>query len=149
LGYEYLYTDLDNDDPASKLMEATTDARGGTQELPDPYPAGAWFTNPDATCGHVCNGPVYLWLGLVAVGGAYEDPGRCSDLHDQWGWPYCTRDELEALPDLKLLALVEDSQYQLPSCFPNGIYGDEPTNCYAMASCAAGFALLAAFILNV
>ena len=131
-------------------MSLTADARDGTWGTwsVTPYSNDAWFKNPDGTCDHACNAAAYLWLGLAALGGAFDDPSECSDMSLAWGWTreLCTPDAL-AGGDQPLYELVADSQYALPRCVPNGTYGDEP--CYAMASCAAGFALLAAFILNV
>ena len=89
---------------------------------------------------------MYLWLGLVALGGAFEE--TCNGLNDIYGWGLCTKDELKFHDDT-LYSIVTDSRFNLPSCLPNGTYGDDPAWCGAMASCAAGFALLAAFILNV
>ena len=132
--YQQVFPELSINLPSSALRQFSDNA------------SNDWWTNPDGNCGGSCNANGYLWLGLTALGGAYED--RCSDLVSSWGWPYCTLDELQ-VHDANLYALVTNSQYNLPSCYPNGTYGDDPTSCGAMASCAAGFALLAAFILNV
>ena len=82
---------------------------------------------------------------MATVQGAFNE--SCPDVENYWGWTVCSRGQLE-VDDTLGYELVMDSDYKLPKCLPNGIYGDE-TECYAMASCAAGFALLAAFILNV
>ena len=146
-GYGAVYDDL-RAVGGSSLEVATKAARKGDFATPPlTYPDGAWFTNSDGDCNHACNVASYLALGMLTLQSGFNE--SCSEVDSTWGWSLCSSGQLE-VNDPTLYEIVTNTQYQLPCALPNGIYGDEPeTECYAMASCAAGFALLAAFILNV
>jgi len=95
-------------------------ARGGHfEEVPQQYPAEAWFTYDDETCDYGCMAVEYFYWGLTSILGGQEFEGRLEEIQDEWRLN--TRDRMEAT-DTALFALLTDSQFRLPTVLPDGNY---------------------------
>ena len=109
----------------SSLTRAMDTARGGKfTSIPNPYPAGAWYTYGDETCDYRCMAAEYFYWLLTSILGAQdytdEDGGdRASDIEEEWR--LTTRAQVEET-DSAGYALMTDAQYLLPTKIPNGEY---------------------------
>jgi len=109
----------------SSLTRAMDTARGGKfTSIPNPYPAGAWYTYGDETCTYRCMATEYFYWLLTSILGAQnytdEDGGdRASDIEGEWR--LTTRAQVEGT-DSAGYALMTDAQYLLPTKIPNGDY---------------------------
>jgi len=109
-------------DKTSLMREAMDVARGGKFDtVPSEYPAGAWYTYYDTTCGYHCQFSEYFYWALMANMGAL-DPNittKCNDSSQEW--PLCTRSELEKT-DEQVYNLLNNSGFRLPRNIPQGKY---------------------------
>ncbi len=119
-GYARAYPDAFGPDPGSRLAEAMDLARGGQFfEIPDPYPAGAWYTYDDETCDYGCMAIEYVYWTLSTLLGAQADPDRCEWISNEWR--ACTPEQLQAM-DPAAHALLTDPEYRVPTRLPDGSY---------------------------
>ena len=80
-----------------------TISRGGKFDKPPAtYPAGAWFTYDDTTCGYGCQVTEYVYWGMAAWVGALA--GRKTEIQKEWKFE--TKAKLEA-GDALLTALFK------------------------------------------
>ena len=91
-------------------MNLSNNFRGGKfTAIPASYPAGAWFTYDDTTCGYGCQVTEYVYWGMAAWVGALV--GRKTEIQKEWRLE--TKAKLEA-GDALLTALfkVETNESQ-------------------------------------
>merc|ERR1719376_966986 len=112
----------------SNLTAAMDVARGGKfDKPPTTYPAGAWFTYDDTTCGYGCQVTEYVYWGMAAWVGALA--GRKTEIQEEWKFE--TKAKVEA-GDALLTALFKNTTvYKVPTISPTGVYKGK-------ATCATG-----------
>ncbi|MFP6764692.1 MAG: calcium-binding protein, partial [Planctomycetaceae bacterium] len=119
-GYAQVYPAAFGFSETSRLTQAMDIARGGHfEEVPQQYPAGAWFTYDDETCDYGCMAVEYFYWGLTSILGGQEFEGRLDEIENEWRLN--TRDKMEAT-DTALFTLLTDSGFQLPTVLPDGNY---------------------------
>lgn len=119
-GYAVAYPDDFGPEPGSRLAEAMDLARGGRfQEIPDPYPDGAWYTYDDPTCDYGCMAIEYVYWALTTQLGAQAEPERCEWISNEWR--PCTPAQL-AETDAAVVALLTDPRFSVPTRLPDGTY---------------------------
>ena len=58
-------------------------ARGGRfTSIPNPYPAGAWYTYDDATCTYDCMAAEYIYWAMTSILGAQAN--RLGEIEQEW-----------------------------------------------------------------
>ena len=63
--------------PGTDIANSMDLARGGQfQEIPDEYPAGAWYSYDDETCDYDCMTSEYIYWAFTSFIGAQDIPGR-------------------------------------------------------------------------
>lgn len=108
---------------ASRLTTAMDNARGGFfDEIPDQYPAGAWFTRYD--CDYSCLVDEYVHWAAITRAGMME--GRVTGIpRDRDGegdeWAIETAQELMER-DPKVYEILDRSEFNFPSVAPDGSY---------------------------
>lgn len=113
----------------SALTLAMDTARGGHfVNVPNPYPAAAWYHYDDLTCEYDCQAAEYFYWGLTSLMGAQAS--RCEEIEDEW--ELCTPGALAAT-DSALYALLIEPAYGLPMALPDGDYHG-----YANSVCGNG-----------
>lgn len=116
-GYSPVYAALQTSN-GSALSNAMDLARGGHfNNVPNQYPASAWYHYDDSTCDYECQGSEYFYWGLTTWLGAQS--GRCDDIIDEW--EPCTPAALAA-QDPALYAILTNPSYGLPTALPDGSY---------------------------
>ena len=119
-GYAHAYPEVFGERPGTVLADLMDAARGGRHRgIPDPYPAGAWYTYDDPTCEYECQVAEYVYWGITSLLGAQAFPGRGEDIEHEWRLE--TPEELEA-GDPGLYALLTDPRWNLPRRLPDGEY---------------------------
>ena len=117
-GYAYAYPDVFGEFVGSDLADAMDSARGGRFfEIPDPYPAQAWYSYDDDTCEYRCMITEYFYWAITSVLGAQQN--RSDDIGREWRLH--TR-RLVQQRDPAIYALMTDSRYRLPTLLPDGSY---------------------------
>ena len=100
------------------IAAAMDAARGGRFEsIPDPYPAGAWYTYDDETCDYACMVTEYHYWALSSLLGAQAN--RRSEIEHEWRLN--TADELRAT-DSAVHELLTAPEYAFPKRLPDGAY---------------------------
>lgn len=115
----------------SDLSVAMDVARGGYFEnIPNEYPAVAWYRNTMPNCDYFCQANIYLWWGYCVFSGMCQNLSGLSNYEREF--KYLTKSELEN-NDIKLSKLFQDSGngYILPSKQVNGKY-------YGHETCPSG-----------
>ena len=110
----------------SELRLAMDIARGGYfEDVPNNYPADAWYTYDDETCDyHGCQLTEYLYWGIGTYLGYFEDDDICDSLSQEW--KICSASELQQI-DEKLYAIVTNPKLKFPSQKPDDKYCPAPT----------------------
>lgn len=109
---------------ASRLTTAMDNARGGFfEEIPDQYPAGAWYTRYDE-CEYECLVDEYVHWAAITRAGMMK--GRVTGIpRDREGrgdeWAIETAEELEQI-DPQVHELLNHSEFNFPSVAPDGSY---------------------------
>ncbi|MEM7371187.1 MAG: hypothetical protein AAF587_21405 [Bacteroidota bacterium] len=117
-GYAKAYPDIFGEQMGSQLAKAMDLARGGQfKRIPDSYPADAWYTYDDQTCGYRCMATEYHYWALTSWLGAQEN--RLHEIQEEWRLN--TRAKLEAI-DPAVVHLLTDPQYAFPTILPDGTY---------------------------
>jgi hypothetical protein len=118
-GHTRVYPDaFDPED--SLLTDAMDIARGGHfEQIPDPYPADAWYHYDDDTCDYGCMSIEYLYWAHTTLLDAQSDPDRCDWISGEW--ELCTPAQLEA-GDVAVHQLLTDPTYSMASTLPDGTY---------------------------
>merc|ERR1712142_974775 len=103
----------------SKLTVAMDVARGGKFDKPPAaYPAGAWFTYDDTTCGYGCQVTEYVYWGMAAWVGALQ--GRKTEIQKEWRFE--TKAKVEAGDKLLTELFKNTTVYKVPTISPTGVY---------------------------
>ncbi len=119
-GYVQVYPNAFGDWQGTLLCNAMDTARGGYfTSIPNPYPAGAWYTYDDQTCDYSCMSTEYFYWALTSILGAQDYPGRLQEIDNEWD---LNTNALVQSGDVLGYALMTDPQYQLPTVLPNGDY---------------------------
>ena len=73
-GYAKAYPTIFGEGSGTTLTNAMDIARGGHfQTIPNSYPANAWYTYDDNTCGYNCMATEYIYWALTSILGAQEN----------------------------------------------------------------------------
>merc|ERR1719347_919093 len=112
----------------SKLTVAMNVAIGGKfGKGQAKYPAGAWFTYDDTSCGYACQATEYVYWGMSAWVGALV--GRRAEIQKEWKFE--TRAKVEAGDKLLTALFKNTTVYKVPTISPTGVYKGP-------ATCATG-----------
>lgn len=109
---------------ASRLTTAMDNARGGFfAEIPDQYPAGAWYTRY-SECEYHCLVDEYVHWAAITRAGMMEGrvtgiPRNREGQGDEWAIE--TAEELEQI-DPQVHELLNHSEFNFPSVAPDGSY---------------------------
>ena len=119
VGHTNIYPSAFSVQPNSSLLtEAMDVARGGQfMNVPNNYPASAWYHYDDQTCDYECMAIEYLYWAQVSNMGILDDPQTASGIANEWE-PYNTT--LLQSMDVLMYALITDPQYKLPQLAPDG-----------------------------
>ncbi|WP_109301028.1 hypothetical protein [Aquimarina sp. AU474] len=118
-GHSYAYPSVFGQNVGSDLANAMDIARGGQfMNIPNPYPAGAWYTYDDATCEYAnCQTIEYLYWALTSLLGAQEN--RLNEISQEWDLNTAS---LVQNTDTAIYALLTNSVYNMPTVLPDGTY---------------------------
>ena len=106
--------------PGTEIANAMDLARGGQfHEIPDPYPAGAWYSYDDETSDYDCMASEYIYWAFTSFLGAQDLPGRLEQIGHEW--KLNTRQLLKER-DPAVFAILSRPEYKLPSVTPDGKY---------------------------
>lgn len=118
VGYAAVYPDVFGETQGTTLANAMDIARGGQfTSVPNPYPAGAWYTYDDTTCDYGCMAAEYVYWALTSILGAQEN--RLDEIGHEW--KLNTHDLVQST-DPAIYQLLTDPQYNLPTVLPDGRY---------------------------
>ena len=116
-GWADVHPGILGQDDNSAISAAMDLARGGHfTEIPDSYPAHAWFTYDDWTCDYTCQLTEYTYWAHTSLLGAQV--GR-DDV--TWEWRLITPEAMRG-GDPAGTAILSDPALQLPSVLPDGNY---------------------------
>ncbi len=126
VGYANAYPETFGERPGSAIAEAMDLARGGHfEDIPDRYPADAWYTYDDETCDYGCQIAEYLYWALTSLLGGQSFPGRADEIRHEWR--LATPDDVRR-GDPAIVAVLEDPRFRVPTGLPDGSYnGPEGT----------------------
>lgn len=117
-GYSQVYPEVFGEGIGSQMANAMDIARGGQfTSIPNPYPAGAWYTYDDTTCDYNCMSTEYFYWALTSILGAQET--RLDEIGHEW--KLNTREKVQST-DLAIYNLLTDPLYKLPTVIPDGTY---------------------------
>jgi hypothetical protein len=130
IGYHFAYPGQLGEDAGSRLTDAMDIARGGRfTSIPNPYPAGAWYTYDDQTCTYICQASEYFYWSLTSLLGAQGIPGRLEDIQHEW--KPNTPEKLQSM-DPAVYALLTDPSLKLPTRLPDGVYNGGELRMYRL-----------------
>ncbi len=103
----------------TQLANAMDKARGGYfQTIPNPYPAGAWYTYNDSTCDYAsCQTVEYFYWSMTSILGAQAN--RLGEIQQEW--KLNTKAKVQAT-DKDIYSLLTNATYKLPTVLPDGTY---------------------------
>ena len=117
-GYANAYPSTFGEKAGNSLTNAMDIARGGHfTSIPDPYPAGAWYTYDDQTCDYGCMATEYIYWGMTSILGAQEN--RLDEISQEWDLN--TKSLVEST-DTAIYSLLTDPLYNFPTFLPDGTY---------------------------
>ena len=117
-GYSSAYPAVFGESAGSNMTNAMDVARGGHFiTIPNPYPAGAWYTYDDNTCDYNCMATEYFYWAMSSILGAQAN--RLSEIQQEW--KLNTKAKLQTT-DATIYGLLTDVQYKLPTILPDGTY---------------------------
>ena len=117
-GHSFAYPKVFGLNPGSELANAMDIARGGQFfNIPDPYPADAWYSYDDETCEYDCQSIEYLYWALSSLLGAQEN--RLNVIGHEWK---LNTHALVELKDPAIYTLLTNPGYRLPTKLPDGSY---------------------------
>jgi len=121
IGYANVYPEWNEEENSNSLLTQAMDvARGGHfVNIPNPYPAAAWYHYDDFTCEYNCMATEYFYWGLTSMLGIQDYGDRCEQIDNEW--EPCTAAQFEAT-DQMLFDLFSDPQYHFPTVAPDGNY---------------------------
>lgn len=96
-------------------------ARGGHfVTIPNPYPAGAWYTYNDFTCSYECMATEYFYWGLTSKLCIQNYGNRCNQIDNEW--LLCTASQFESGDVLLNDLFTNPTGYAIPTNAPEGNY---------------------------
>ena len=117
-GHSSAYPTVFGTGAGTTISNAMDIARGGHfTSIPNPYPAGAWYTYDDQTCDYDCMNGEYIYWGMTSILGAQEN--RLSEISQEWD---LNTNALMQSTDTGLYSLLTDPQYSFPTVLPDGTY---------------------------
>ena len=117
-GYANVYPEVFGEGVGTSLGDAMDIARGGQfTSIPSSYPAGAWYTYDDSTCGYSCMATEYIYWALTSMLGAQEN--RLDEIQQEW--KLNTREKVET-QDPAIYQLLTNPEYKFPTVLPDGTY---------------------------
>ena len=117
-GYTEVYPTIFGEQIGSAIANAMDLARGGQfTSIPNPYPAGAWYTYDDGTCDYSCMVTEYHYWALTSILGAQEN--RLDEIGQEWTLNTSNKVETQ---DPAVFQLLTDPQYSFPTILPDGTY---------------------------
>ncbi len=118
-GHSYAYPQAFGQDFGSDLANAMDIARGGQfTDIPNPYPADAWYSYDDETCDYAsCQTIEYLYWALTSILGAQEN--RLDEIGHEW--KLNTKQKVEER-DMAIYTLLTHPIYKMPATLPDGTY---------------------------
>ncbi len=120
VGWGGAYPEVFGRVPGTDIANAMDLARGGQfMEIPDEYPAGAWYSYDDETCDYDCMTSEYIYWAFTSLLGAQDMPGRFEQVGHEWK---LTTPELLRSGDPAVYALLSNPEYRFPSVAPDGNY---------------------------
>ncbi|WP_299272233.1 hypothetical protein [uncultured Psychroserpens sp.] len=119
-GYSQVYPNVFGEQASSQLSNAMDIARGGQfTSIPNPYPAGAWYTYDDSTCDYNCMNTEYFYWAMTSILGAQATDTRLAEIQQEWD---LNTQALVQNTDTEVYGLLTDAQYNLPTVLPDGTY---------------------------
>jgi len=119
-GWEVAYPSVFGRKHGTDAADATDTARGGyIKEVPEKYPADAWFTYYDESCDYGCQIAEYLHWAMTSILGGQDYPGTLDRGGEEW--PLRTREAVKE-KDPAIFKLLTDPQYKLPTVLPDAKY---------------------------
>ncbi|WP_298901143.1 hypothetical protein [uncultured Psychroserpens sp.] len=119
-GYSQVYPNVFGEQAGSQLSNAMDIARGGQfTSIPNPYPAGAWYTYDDSTCDYNCMNTEYFYWAMTSILGAQATDTRLAEIQQEWD---LNTQALVQNTDTEVYGLLTDAQYNLPTVLPDGTY---------------------------
>ncbi len=119
-GYANAYPEAFGEDPGSLLTDAMDVARGGRFfNVPNRYPANAWYTYDDRTCEYNCMAAEYFYWALTSLLNGQAFSGRFEEINHEWRLN--TPEKLRN-GDTMVYALLTNPIYKLPTILPDGVY---------------------------
>jgi len=117
-GYASAYPSVFGEGAGTSLSNAMDVARGGNfTTIPNPYPAGAWYTYDDTTCEYDCMTTEYMYWSMSSILGAQEN--RLGEISQEWD---LNTNALVQSTDTAVYGLLTDPQYKFPTVLPDGTY---------------------------
>ena len=117
-GHAYAYPDIFAESANTALTDAMDIARGGYfEEIPNPYPNGAWYTYDDQTCDYGCMVAEYFYWAMTSLLGAQAN--RLDEIQQEWD---LNTPELLESTDQVVYELLTNPEYKLPMVLPDGTY---------------------------
>jgi len=117
-GYSKVYPEVFGEVTGSQIADAMDLARGGQfTSIPNPYPAGAWYTYDDSTCEYNCMVTEYHYWAMTSILDAQQS--RLDEIEHEW--KLNTKEKVES-QDPAAYALLTDPQYSFASVIPDGTY---------------------------
>ncbi|MBL4709534.1 MAG: hypothetical protein JKY48_13955 [Flavobacteriales bacterium] len=118
VGYAGVYPTVFGEQIGTQIANAMDVARGGQfTTIPNPYPAGAWYSYDDMTCDYSCMVTEYHYWALTSILGSQEN--RLADIQQEW--QLNTTAKVQQTDSL-VYSLLTDSQYKFPTVLPDGTY---------------------------
>lgn len=118
VGYAGVYPEVFGEATNSEIAQAMDLARGGQfTSIPNPYPAGAWYTYDDSTCDYSCMVTEYHYWALTSLLGAQQN--RLDEIGQEWRLN--TKEKLMQ-QDPAVYQLLTDPKYKFPTLLPDGTY---------------------------
>ena len=117
-GYAHAYPSIFGEQTGTSLANAMDTARGGQfTSIPNPYPANAWYTYDDTTCGYNCMATEYFYWAMTSILGAQAN--RLNEIQNEWKLNTKT---LVQNTDAAIYSLLTNPTYKLPTVLPDGTY---------------------------
>ncbi|MDE5423963.1 hypothetical protein L3073_17245 [Ancylomarina sp. DW003] len=118
-GHASAYPNAFGMEHGTKLADAMDIARGGYfKTIPATYPANAWYTYDDKTCGYSdCQTIEYLYWSMSSILGAQKS--RLSEISNEWR---LNTVDLVKNTDTAIYELLTDPRYKFPTVLPDGTY---------------------------
>lgn len=117
-GYADVYPSVFGERQGTQIANAMDKARGGQfTSIPNPYPAGSWYTYDDRTCDYNCMVTEYHYWALTSILGAQEN--RLEEIQQEWQLNTSSKVQEK---DVEVYQLLTDPQYKFPTVLPDGTY---------------------------